>query len=228
MLAQKIGPADHSRRREIHRAGADPRVRGAGRRAADDRHARQAGRRGAGRWQSSGGYRSKFGLTVTEILRALRRAEGPRHGGLLQAAALPPRQPDHQHPAHQGRPERGRADLRRSGRARAPGCSTSTSAAAWASTTTARRPTSSRASTTRSRNTPTTSSTTSRASATTPACRIPTIVSESGRAIVAYHSVLVFNVLGVSGYRRRRRAAELPARRRGAAADRPAGDLPQR
>ena len=27
--------------------------------------------RGSGRWQSSGGYRSKFGLTVTEILRAL-------------------------------------------------------------------------------------------------------------------------------------------------------------
>ncbi len=27
--------------------------------------------RGAGRWQSSGGYRSKFGLTVSEILRAL-------------------------------------------------------------------------------------------------------------------------------------------------------------
>ncbi|HSF99810.1 MAG TPA: biosynthetic arginine decarboxylase [Vicinamibacterales bacterium] len=28
----------------------------------------------------------------------------------------------------------------------------------------------------------------------------PTIISESGRAIVAYHSVLVFNVLGVSGF----------------------------
>src|SRR6185312_15886652 len=28
----------------------------------------------------------------------------------------------------------------------------------------------------------------------------PTIVSESGRAIVAYHSVLIFNVLGVSGF----------------------------
>ena len=28
--------------------------------------------RGSGRWQQSGGYRSKFGLTVTEILRALR------------------------------------------------------------------------------------------------------------------------------------------------------------
>ena len=27
--------------------------------------------RGAGRWKSSGGYRSKFGLTVTEVLRAL-------------------------------------------------------------------------------------------------------------------------------------------------------------
>jgi len=28
----------------------------------------------------------------------------------------------------------------------------------------------------------------------------PTIVSESGRAIVAYHSVLIFNVLGVTGF----------------------------
>src|SRR6266705_6812024 len=28
----------------------------------------------------------------------------------------------------------------------------------------------------------------------------PTIISESGRAMVAYHSVLVFNVLGVSGF----------------------------
>ncbi len=31
--------------------------------------------RGAGRWKSSGGYRSKFGLTVTEVLRALRYLE---------------------------------------------------------------------------------------------------------------------------------------------------------
>ena len=28
----------------------------------------------------------------------------------------------------------------------------------------------------------------------------PTIVSESGRAVVAYHSALIFNVLGVSGF----------------------------
>ena len=27
--------------------------------------------RGSGRWQSSGGYRSKFGLTVTEMLKGL-------------------------------------------------------------------------------------------------------------------------------------------------------------
>src|SRR5437016_6678805 len=30
----------------------------------------------------------------------------------------------------------------------------------------------------------------------------PTIISESGRAMVAYHSVLVFNVLGWSGFAR--------------------------
>ena len=31
--------------------------------------------RGSGRWQSSGGYRSKFGLTVSEILRSLQKLE---------------------------------------------------------------------------------------------------------------------------------------------------------
>ena len=38
----------------------------------------------------------------------------------------------------------------------------------------------------------------------------PTIVSESGRAIAAYHSVLVFNVLGVSGMGETEVPAELP------------------
>ncbi len=54
----------------------------------------------------------------------------------------------------------------------------------------------------------------------------PTIVSESGRAVVAYHSVLVFNVLGVSGFGN---GGHRPAeRRRGrAAADRPDGHLQQ-
>ena len=39
----------------------------------------------------------------------------------------------------------------------------------------------------------------------------PTIVTESGRAIVAYHSVLVFNVLGVSGMGEADVPPELPA-----------------
>src|SRR5450432_848044 len=38
----------------------------------------------------------------------------------------------------------------------------------------------------------------------------PTIVTESGRAIAAYHSVLVFNVLGVSGLGDEEAALELP------------------
>ena len=55
----------------------------------------------------------------------------------------------------------------------------------------------------------------------------PTIVSESGRAIVAYHSVLVFNVLGVSGFG----DEKVPTTANpglGAAARRPDRDLPQR
>ncbi len=51
----------------------------------------------------------------------------------------------------------------------------------------------------------------------------PTIVSESGRAIAAYHSVLVFNVLGVSGFGDD--AFYAGAGRRRAAADRSAGNL---
>src|SRR5881394_1190929 len=38
----------------------------------------------------------------------------------------------------------------------------------------------------------------------------PTIVTESGRAIAAYHSVLVFNVLGVSGFSEEEKAPALP------------------
>lgn len=39
----------------------------------------------------------------------------------------------------------------------------------------------------------------------------PTIVSESGRAVVAYHSVLVFDVLGVSNFDRYQAPPEVPA-----------------
>ena len=41
--------------------------------------------RGAGRWQSSGGYRSKFGLTVSEILQAIEVLDGI---GMLDAFKL--------------------------------------------------------------------------------------------------------------------------------------------
>ena len=74
--------------------------------------------RGGGRWQNSGGYRSKFGLTVAEILRGPRRAEEARHGRLLQAAPLPSRQPDPEHPGRQARAERSRAHLRRAAQGR--------------------------------------------------------------------------------------------------------------
>src|SRR5262249_58673680 len=40
--------------------------------------------RGSGRWQSSGGYRSKFGLTVGEILRALHALKARGMAGCLQ------------------------------------------------------------------------------------------------------------------------------------------------
>ena len=75
--------------------------------------------RGSGRWQSSGGYRSKFGLTVTEIAQRPGRTEKPRHAGLLQAAAFPSRKPDHEHPAHQSGAERSGPCVYRIGHARA-------------------------------------------------------------------------------------------------------------
>ena len=49
----------------------------------------------------------------------------------------------------------------------------------------------------------------------------PTIISESGRAVVAYHSALVFGVLGVAGLGRERYSAAIGRRRR-TAAPRPA------
>src|SRR5438132_1084476 len=39
----------------------------------------------------------------------------------------------------------------------------------------------------------------------------PIIISESGRAVVAYHSVLVFDVLGVSNFDRHHAPSEIPS-----------------
>ncbi len=114
MLAQKIGPQHHPGRREVHRARADPEVRGEDRRAAAHRHAREAGR-------PRHGPLAVVGRLPLEVRPDRHRdparagaAQGARHGGLLQAAPLPPRQPDHQHPHHQERAERSGARLLRS------------------------------------------------------------------------------------------------------------------
>ena len=53
----------------------------------------------------------------------------------------------------------------------------------------------------------------------------PTIISESGRAIVAYHSVLVFNVLGVSGFGDERSADDAATPEMEQPLDRPDRDL---
>ncbi len=190
MLAQKIGRADHSGRREIHRAGADP----------PDT-------------PSKIGVRPQIGMRVKLAATARRPLAG------VGRLPLEVRADGHRDPPRAGRAQ-GRAawqdcfkllhfhlgsqitnirhikqalneaarDLRRPVTAAGPGWSISTSAAAWASITTARRPISSRASTTRCRNTPTTSSIHIQSVCDDAGVPHPTIVSESGRAIVAYHS----------------------------------------
>ena len=166
--------------------------------------------RGSGRWKSSGGYRSKFGLTVTEALRALEYLKALRHGGLPAAAALPPGQPDHQHPPDQGRGERGGPRLRRTARAPAPGCKyldvggglgidydgSQTDFESSVNYTLQEYA----------------NDVVYHIQSVCDEAEVPhpTIISESGRAVVAYHSVLVFDVLGVSGFGESERAAGDP------------------
>jgi arginine decarboxylase len=87
-------------------------VRREGRRAADDRHAREA-RRARRRALAVVG---RLPLEVRPDGRrdpeGLEELKAPRDGRLLQAAALPSRQPDPEHPHRQGGAERGGAHLR--------------------------------------------------------------------------------------------------------------------
>ncbi len=100
--------------------------------------------RGSGRWQSSGGFRSKFGLTVTEIMRGLEELKSRNMQDCLKLL--------HFHLGSQitnirivkgalNEAARVYTELAKLG----AGLKYQTSAAASASTTTARRPTSSRA-----------------------------------------------------------------------------------
>jgi arginine decarboxylase len=99
--------------------------------------------RGSGRWQSSGGYRSKFGLTVTEILRASRssRRAACRTASSSCTSTSAARSPTFASSSTRSTRPRGSTA---SWPNRAPASNTWTSAAASAWTTTAHRPTSSR------------------------------------------------------------------------------------
>ncbi len=94
-------PHGHPGGREIHRARADPEVRRARRRPPADRDAGQAG--GARRRPLAGLRGLPFEVRPDGRGGAARPrgAEVPRDGRLLQAAALPSRQPDPQHPNRQ-------------------------------------------------------------------------------------------------------------------------------
>src|SRR6266481_3070833 len=155
--------------------------------------------RGSGRWKSSGGYRSKFGLTVTEALRALEQLKSLGMEDCLQLL--------HFHLGSQItnirqikgaviEAARAYVEMRRSGAGLnyldvggGLGIDYDGSQTDFESSV----------------------NYTLQEYANDIVYHIqsvcdeaevphPTIVSESGRAVVAYHSVLVFNVLGVTGF----------------------------
>ncbi|MBX7168678.1 MAG: biosynthetic arginine decarboxylase [Pirellulales bacterium] len=154
--------------------------------------------RGGGRWQSSAGYRSKFGLTVSEALRALQELQSRGMGDCLKLL--------HFHLGSQipniriikgalNEAARIYCELKRGGAGLEyldvggglgvdyDGSQTNFESSAnytlqeYANDVVYH------------------------IQAICDECEVehPTIVSESGRAVVAYHSALVFNVLGVSG-----------------------------
>ncbi len=59
--------------------------------------------RGSGRWKSSGGYRSKFGLTLVGGATRAGTVEEHGHGRLSPTAPFPSGQPDHEYSPDQGR-----------------------------------------------------------------------------------------------------------------------------
>src|SRR5512143_72892 len=166
--------------------------------------------RGSGRWKSSGGYRSKFGLTVTEALRALEQLKAVHMEDCLQLL--------HFHLGSQitnirqikgavTEAARVFVEMRRAGAGLnyldvggGLGIDYDGSQTDFESSV----------------------NYTLQEYANDIVYRIksvcdesgvpyPTIVSESGRAAVAYHSMLVFNVLGVSNFDRYQVPPEIPA-----------------
>ncbi|HXT58305.1 MAG TPA: biosynthetic arginine decarboxylase [Pirellulales bacterium] len=152
----------------------------------------------SGRWQSSGGYRSKFGLTVTEILRALEelKQQGMQDCFKLLHFHLGSQIPNIRH-IKQALNEAVRVYVELAGRGAGleyldvggglgvdyDGSQTNFESSAnyslqeYANDVVYHI----------------------QSVCDDAGVKHPTIVSESGRAVVAYHSALVFNVLGVSG-----------------------------
>ena len=69
--------------------------------------------RGAGRWQLQRRLPLQVRPDADRSAGGGRVPQAARHGRLPAAGPLPPRQPDHQHPQHQERPDRGGPRLRR-------------------------------------------------------------------------------------------------------------------
>jgi arginine decarboxylase len=155
--------------------------------------------RGAGRWESSAGYRSKFGLTVTEVLAALSYLRERQMADCLKLLHFHMgSQVTHIRKIKEVLTEAGRVyvELHRAGAGLeyldvggGLGIDYDGSQSNFESSV----------------------NYTLQEYANDIVFRIksicdeakvkhPTIISESGRAVVAYHSVLVFNVLGVSGF----------------------------
>ena len=157
--------------------------------------------KGAGKWVESTGDRSKFGLSARGDRRGGRAAARRGHARLPRAAALPHRLADHRDPRPQGRAARGEPHLRRPARssARSPrildvggglGVDYDGSQTNFHS----------------SMNYSVQEYANDVVSAIQEACDEPgvphpDIVTEAGRAMVAHHSVLVFDVLGVNEMR---------------------------
>lgn len=164
----------------------------------------------SGRWQSSGGYRSKFGLTVTEILRALDELKQLGMGDCFKLLHfhLGSQIPNIRH-IKQALNEAVRVYVELAGRGAGleyldvggglgidyDGSQTNFESSAnyslqeYANDVVYHI----------------------QSVCDDAGIKHPTIVSESGRAIVAYHSALVFNVLGVSGLGESEVPNELPA-----------------
>src|SRR6202050_5722777 len=165
--------------------------------------------RGSGRWKSSGGYRSKFGLTVTEGLRALEQLKSLQMEDCLQLL--------HFHLGSQitnirqikgavMEAARVFVELRRAGAGLTYMDVGGGLGSGYAGSHTAFE---------------SSVNYTLQEYANDVVYHIqsvcdeaevphPIIVSESGRAIAAYHSVLVFNVLGVTGFGDGESAPEIP------------------